>query len=401
MTALIQSGSESVVNGMKDSTSTKKEHVLGRLLLQIEDPRNSDMVYYPIAEIFFLLISACLCGCDKLTEVQQFGDRKLSWLRGYFPFAKGIPSHDTIGRVLSLVNKDAFESLFIHWVCEHFQISETELINIDGKRISSSANRAKQAKSRVEGGRYAEIIVNVYASAAGIVLAQRNVSDKMDEVQGARDLLEALDIAGCCISGDSNFCGRDLISQIVGKQAHYLLALKGKSPKLHQAVVAAAADPTIDKHVFTTEEKGHGRHEKREYQAFCARALSQEVIESYSGLAQIVAVKRFRHVIRTGKKEEQVHYYITSLTQEVEQLAHSIRAHWRIENQLHHVLDVTYAEDDSRLRTKNAATNQSLIRKITLNLLKTTRGKGSVKSQRLDCALSDEHRDHILKLMMR
>lgn len=386
---------------MKDSTIPPKDHVLGRLLLRIEDPRNSDLVHYPISEIFFLLISACLCGFNNLTEVVLFGEQKLAWLRKYYPFSNGIPSHDTLNRVLSLVNKRAFEQIFMEWVYDHFKISDQELINIDGKRISSSANRIDQTKSRANGGHYAEVIVNVFASAAGIVLAQRNVTSKMDEVQGARDLLAALDIEGCCISGDSNFCGRDIITQIVGKKADYVLSLKGKSPILHDAVVEAAANPSIEKQSFVTEERGHGRHEKREYRAFAASVLRDEVTNTYDGLAQLVAVKRYRHVLRTDKKEEETQYYVTSLSENVEQLAYKIRAHWRIENQLHYVLDVTFSEDASRLRTNNSATNQSLIRKITLNLLKTTKGKGSLKSQRMRCALSDEHRDHILKSMMR
>ena len=236
----------------------QREHSLKELLLKIEDPRDKDMVTYPISEIFFLLISASLSGCNEITEVHLFGKQKLEWLRSYFTYEKGIASHDTIGRVLSLVNKEAFEELFIAWVSQYFGLDAQELINLDGKRLASSATRADQSKAKSAGGRYAEVIVNAFACAAGIVLAHNNVTEQMDEVQGAKELLDSLDIGGCCISGDSNFCGRDLIKKIMERKADYLLALKGKSPKLYVAAQEAMADEQLTKTSFMTEEQGHG-----------------------------------------------------------------------------------------------------------------------------------------------
>lgn len=386
---------------MDEQALSLKTHSLSLMLSKIEDPRDEEKVFYPIAEIFFLLITACLSGCNELTEIQEFGQQKISWLRGYYPFSKGIPSHDTLGRVLAMVNKKSFEQLFTQWVVEQFAIPEGELVNFDGKRLASSADRADQSKPRSEGGRYADIIVHAFASGAGIALAQRNVTEKINEVEGANDLLDTLDLKGCCVSGDSNFCGRDLIAKIISKKADYVLSLKGKSMRLFTAVKQAMADPSIEKDSFITEEKGHGRYEKREYYALPAANLPEAEIKGYVGLAQVIQVKRSRTIMRSGEHQEETHFYITSLNKPIEELAGKIRAHWHVENKLHYVLDVHFEEDDNRLRTNNAATNLSLVRKISLNLLRQKKDKGSLKAQRLRCAFSDEYRSNILKFIMR
>ncbi|MCB9349592.1 MAG: ISAs1 family transposase [Lewinellaceae bacterium] len=239
---------------MEDQRTLLRDHPLKPMLDSLDDPRNQELTLYPLAEIFFLAIIGALCGCDELTVVSAFGQEKLPWFRHYYPFKHGIPSHDTLNRVLGLIDKRAFERVFVQWVAQHFGLPQEELVNFDGKRLNSSANRADQSKKRNEGGQYAEIIVNAYASGAGIVLAQNNVSDKMDEVRGALELLEWLSLEGCCVSGDSNFCGRNIIDKIIASKADYLLALKGKSPVLLEAVSTAFSQEQTKKTVFQTEE---------------------------------------------------------------------------------------------------------------------------------------------------
>ena len=372
------------------------------MLDSLEDPRNQKQAVYPLRELLFLLIAGTLCGYDELTVIASYGREKLSWLRKYYPYESGVPSHDTLNRVLGLIDKRAFEKLFVQWVACSFKLDVGELVNFDGKRLNSSADRADQCKKRVEGGQYAQIIVNVYAAGAGIVLAQNNVSDKMDEVKGAEELLGWLTLEGCCVTGDSNFCGCQLIKKIISSKADYLLALKGKSPKMLAAAKAAFACAQTPKVVFQTEETGHGRYEKRVYRAISAESLPSETASSYVKLSQVVEVTRLRTVTRTGKHMEETHYYITSLGSGIEQVSDKIRRHWSIENQLHYVLDVSYGEDACRSRTKNAATNLSLIRKITLNLLRKDPEPGSIKTKRMRLAVSEERLDNMLtKMMMR
>lgn len=387
---------------MKNQSESNHLKHLVLLLDNMEDPRNVKLAVHPLPEILFLLVVGTLCGYDELTVIASYGREKVDWLRKYYPYQSGVPSHDTLNRVLGLIDKRAFEKLFVQWVAQSFDLADGELINIDGKRLNSSADRASQSKKRTEGGEYAQIIVNVYAAGAGIVLAQNNVTDKMDEVKGAHELLDWLSLEGCCVSGDSNFCGRKLIHKVISSKADYLLALKGKSPKILEAAKAGFDCAQIPKVVFQTEETGHGRHEKRVYRAISAQSLPSAVTSSYAQLNQVVEVMRSRTVTRTGKYMEEIHYYLTSLESDPEQLADKIRRHWSIENQLHYVLDVSFGEDACRSRSKNAASNLSLIRKISLNLLRLDPEPGSIKTKRMRLAVSDQRRDDLFeKIMMR
>ena len=370
---------------------------------KIEDKRNPKLVHYPLSEILFLLFIGTLCGCDQLTIMIVFGEEKLDWFKKYYPYKHGMPSHDTLSKALGMIGKKEFEKIFMSWVFMHFGIQSSDVqICFDGKRLNGSADKLDQNKKRNEGGQYAEIIVNVYANAAGLILAQNNVSDKMDEIRGALELLDWLEIEGCCISGDANFCRDNIVTKIVEKKGKYLLTLKGHLPKILNATKKVFEKEDVAKSNFETEETGHGRYEKRKYRAIAAKDIPTIALDYFEELSQIVEVKRVRIVQRTGKKNEETHYYVTNSTEEVEQLAHKIRGHWAIENNLHHTLDVSFGEDGSRVRLKNAASNLSLIRKATLNLLTKHPDKGSIKSKRLRLAISDKKRTDILSnIMMR
>lgn len=379
-----------------------KSHSLKTLCVSIQDPRNQDLISYSLSEIFFLVVSAVVSNCNDITDIAVFGRSKLGWLRGYYPYKGGTPSHDTIGRVLSLIKIDEFEAAFINWVSEYFNIAVDELVSFDGKRLASSADRLDQSKPKEKGGKFAEIIVNVFACGAGITLAQTNVTSKMDEQSGAIKLLESLDLAGCCVSGDSNFCSRKMIGLILEHKANYLLALKGKSPKLLKAAKAAFEDETIEKSVYTTEEQGRGRYEKRVYRSITSSSIVDYVeVATYKGLTQIVEVVRYREVTRKSKVQKETHYYITSLSDGIETLSQKIRAHWLIENRLHHTLDVQLGEDASRSRKGNQATSLSVMRKIALNLMTEGGKRAGIKEKRLQASLSDTDRDTLVKSMMR
>jgi predicted transposase YbfD/YdcC len=369
---------------------------------RIEDSRNQKLIHYTLSEILFLVLIGTLCGCDQLTIMIVFGEEKIDWFRKYYPYKYGMPSHDTLSKVLGMIDKKEFEKVFVCWVSTHFGLSATELINIDGKRLNGSADKMAQSKKRNEGGQYAEIIVNVYANAAGITLAQNNVSDKMDEIKGALELLDWLEVQGCCISGDANFCRNKIVEKIRAKKADYLLALKGHLPKILDATKKTFEKKETEKTYFETEETGHGRYEKRNYRAIGVEHIPKIALDYFSDLSQIVEVKRIRIVQRTGRQSEEIHYYVTSSNSTVDEIAHKIRGHWAIENNLHHTLDVSFGEDDSRVRQNNAASNLSLIRKASLNILTKHPDSGTVKSKRLRLAISDKKRSDILQnIMMR
>ena len=331
-----------------------------------------------------------------------FGEEKLDWFRKYYPYEHGMPSHGTLSKVLGMIDKKAFEKVFASWASTHFGTGASGLINIDGKRLNGSADKQAQSKKRNEGGRYAEIIVNAYTNAAGITLAQNNVSDKMDEVKGALELLGWLEAEGCTISGDANFCRNNIVDKVIEKKGNYLLALKGHLPKVFEATKKAFENKGLERNSHQTEETGHGRYEKRTYRAMGAKDIPTIALDYFNGLSQIVEVHRIRIVQRTGKKSEETHYYVTNSNEGAEELALKIRGHWAIENNLHHTLDVSFGEDASRVRYNNAASNLSLVRKVALNALTKHPDKGSVKSKRLRLAISDKKRSDILtELMMR
>ncbi len=388
--------------GMKEEQQTYKSNPFLSIFEEIEDSRNQDLIHYSVPEILYLLLIGILCGCNELTVISAFGEEKLYWFRKYYPYKYGIPSHDTLNRVLKMVDKKKFEKLFICWVAEHFGLAADALIHFDGKRLNSSTNKHEQNKKRSEGGIYAEIIVNVYASGAGIVLAQNNVSDKMDEIRGALELLDWLDLEGCCITGDANFCRKNIVAKIISNKANYLLALKGHLPTILAATKKSFEKKELEKSSFSTEETGHGRYEKRDYRAIQKEQLPKVALNYFSEISQIIEVRRLRIIQRTGKKSEEIHYYITNLDLPVKEIADKIRRHWSIENNLHYVLDVSYGEDDSRVRKGNGASNLSLIRKASLNILSEFKEKGSIKAKRLRLAISDSKRDNLLeKIMMR
>jgi predicted transposase YbfD/YdcC len=369
---------------------------------QIPDPRDSYLAHYPIPEILFLVVAASVSYCDKFTEMAVFGEEKIAWLQKYYPYKYGTPSHDTLGRVLGMIDRRAFETWFMNWVADTFDLDKNEQIALDGKRLSGSANKADQSKKRDEGGHYSNLIVNAFATGSEIVLGHCDVSSKLSEIKGAKQLLKDLSVEGCCISGDSNFCNRDFLEMIIDKRADYLMALKGKSPFLHQASREVFAEESIPKSTYETEETGHGRAEKRTYRSVSANALDEEITGSYSNLQQVIKVTRERRITR---KEEvasiEIHYYITSLTNSVEQIAHKIRGHWGIENRLHWLLDVGFGEDDNRVRKANQASNSSLVRKMGINLLADGPSKAGTKLKRMRAMWSDETRDTIFRNSMR
>lgn len=369
---------------------------------QIEDTRYQPFVEHTLPEIIFLLISASLSYCDTIAQMIVFGHEKVDWLRKYFPYKNGVPSHDTIGRVLGMIDAPAFETWFRNWVIANFELNEEEQLAFDGKRLVGSANKTDQSKRRDEGGSFAKIVVNVFATGAGLVLAQQDVSRKIDEVDGARQLINSLEIKGCCVSGDNNFCSRDLLDLIIERGADYLITLKGKSPKLHNAVKAAFADETLPKAICETEDRGHGRVEKRTYRSLPVDSLPESVTKSYRGLQQVIEVRRQRTVgqAQQAKTTVHTHYYITSKGEDLARIAKLIRNHWAVENNLHWVLDVSYGEDSSRARRGNLAVNFSLIRKCSLNLVKKLSGTG-ITQRRLRAILSDEYRDQVFKNPMR
>lgn len=384
---------------MQDQTTIEKYEGPLQGISIIEDPRYQLITWYSIPEVLFLLLAGSISSCNSVLQIAAFGEEKLDWLRQYYPYKHGTPSHDTINRILSLIKPQQFERWFSEWVAMKFDIPLDDLLALDGKRLTSSANRMDQTKRKSEGGEFAKIVVNCLAVGSGIVLGQRDVSSKASEPEGARQLIESLDVEGKCISGDANFCGFKLLEFIIDNGADYLIALKGRNAKLHAAAQEVFADSSVSKVEFSTTEKGHGREETRLYSCLSAAAISDEITAPYPQLKTVIKVERQRRETRKqADPTTEVHYYITTLTKDLEQLAHKVRGHWAIENSLHHVLDVSFEEDASRSRKGHAATNFSIVRKLAINFLIPGKSKAGLKTMRTRAALSDKRRAELMKI---
>ncbi len=351
-----------------------------------------------MAEVLFLVISSVISGYEENRAIEDFGRMKLEWLRQYFPYQNGIPTHGTIGNILSIIDTQYFEKAFQQWVKLAFGIESSSLLHIDGKRISGSVDKELQDLSADKGGKSASLIVNAYASDTKIVVAQADVSQSGDEKEGAKRLIEQLHLKDTIITGDGNYCTKDLLHRIRKKKGHYLIALKGNQPILKELAEQLFDDVRVDKMLHYTNEQAHGRSEQRTYHAIRVDRLKHDKIKEYSGLCKIIRVHRQREVVRKkqAKHSDTVHYYMTSSDKPVADLAAAIRKHWQVENNLHWVLDVEFKEDDSRKRIGNQAANFSLIRKVALNMIEQHRGEKSIKAMRMACALSDEKRHLIL-----
>jgi predicted transposase YbfD/YdcC len=379
-----------------------KEQTHLDLLLRFEgitDPRIERHKLYSLNEVLFLTISAVISGCSGWEAIADFGKAKLAWLRQYLPYANGVPSDDTINRVIGLIDYRSFESFFISWVEGMVVSVGGKVINIDGKKLRASVDKALQNKPRAEGGRASVHLVEAWCSELQLCLGQYKTEDKSNEITAIPALLDLLEISGCTVTIDAMGCQKDIASKIVGKQADYILGLKDNQPALHSAVkelFETFVGPTQDD---LQDNGGHGRIESRRCRTLPAALLPACLREEWEGLTTLVEIQSERLIVASGAYSSEERHYLGSKVQSSALYNHQVRAHWGIENKLHWSMDVTFGEDKSRKRVANSAQNFGLICRIALNLLKTRVEKPKVSlSRRMNwCALSDDYRQQTLR----
>lgn len=335
---------------------------------ELEDPRVERTKLYPLTEILFVIVCAMICGSDSWRDFVDFGESKLPYLKRFFPFKNGIPSKNTFARVMSAINVEQFKKCFLEWM-KTIQLGLKEVIAIDGKTQRGSFDHAK--------GQSALHFVSAYATSLKLVLGQEKVADKSNEITAIPELLTMLEVKGAIISLDAMGCQKEVAEQIREKQADYVLALKGNQSSLHEDVTlfleSEMAKPGSKEVAFHEEIDGeHGRIETRRYY------VSEQINwlhqkNEWKDLKSIAMVESTRAIGARITTERR--FYITSLTADAKLIAHAIRSHWAIENSLHWVLDVTFREDGSRIREKNAVENIGLVRKMALNLLQNAKKK--------------------------
>jgi predicted transposase YbfD/YdcC len=353
----------------------------------LPDPRVRGRCTYKLVEIIIIAICAVLSGAEGWEDIEEFGQSKEAWLRQFLELENGIPSHDTFRRVFSLLDGAAFQERFIRWVEGVFTVTRGQVISIDGKTA-----RGSQDKSA---GKNALHLVSAWASANGVLLGQRKVDEKSNEITAIPALLEQLYIAGCIVTIDAMGCQTAIAQTIIDRHADYVLALKGNQGHLYEDVqewFAWAKQSNFAQMAHRTAQtvnKGHGRLEIRRCYAL-ADPQAFEVIrhhDGWAGLQSIVMIERERQV--RGQVQTETAYFISSLPADAKRLLHATRAHWSVEHTFHWTLDVTFREDDARLRTGDSAENFAVLRHIAFNLLKRHPANLSLKRKRYKAALDD------------
>lgn len=359
----------------------------------LEDPRMERTRLHRLIDIVVIALCAVICGAETWVEVEKFGKAKLPWLRRLLPLSNGIPSHDTFGRVFALLAPEKFQECFLAWVAAVHKATDGRLVAIDGKTLRHSFDTAT--------GKSALHLVSAWAVANHVSLGQVAVAEKSNEITAIPRLLDLLDLHGAIVTIDAMGCQKDIAEQIRAAGGDYVLAVKGNQDHLEDDIMAsfgAGLDndwKDIDVSIFTTKNKGHGRVEERQYLAIpVPKTLRHR--EAWKDLTSLCMVVRERTQGDVTEGPE-AFYYISSLKPDAKKLAGAIRGHWGIENALHYILDVSFAEDQSRIRKDHAPANMGLLRRIATSLLKRAeKVKGGTHAKRMQAGWDETILEEIL-----
>jgi predicted transposase YbfD/YdcC len=354
----------------------------------IEDPRCSGKVGHRLLDILVIAVCAVVACAESWCDIALYGRSKLAWLKTFLELANGIPSHDTFRRVFMLIDPDAFEAGFTAWTGSLVAGFEREVVAIDGKTLRRSFDHGRE-QSPLH-------LVSAWASEQGLVLGQRCVDGKSNEITAIPALLDQLALQNSIVTLDAMGCQTVIAERILARGGDYLLTLKGNHPLAHTAVVEH-----FDQHCFGRDASAradcdafddtHGRLVRRRVFA-STDAAALEALSGWPGLHTVLAVEAIRSVNGVPKVESEIRYFLSSCRDDPAILGQAIRSHWAIENALHWVLDVTFREDDSRVRDQRAARNFAVLRKIALNLVGRDRSaKASVRAKRKKAAWNDRY----------
>ena len=346
---------------------------------QVEDPRDVRRILHPLPEILLLVVCGTIADCDDYEDIAAWGAAHLDFLRRYLPYANGVPGERWLTILMNRINPALFAAAFAGWVRESWP-EKAGLVAIDGKTSRRSHDR-KHGAAPLH-------LVSAFATSARLVLAQEAVPDKANELAAIPPLLDRLGaedgLKGALVSIDAIATNADIARAIAAQGADWLLAVKANQPSLRAEVEAAFAEaPALESCVDL--DKGHGRIEERRTTVLRdtgwlegARRFPGEL--RLPGAACLVRAEA--RVERRGAASTETRYFICSRALSATDAAVAVREHWAIENRLHWVLDVTFADDQSRLRKGHGARNMATVRHFALNLVRAATDKRSIKSRR-------------------
>lgn len=358
---------------------------------ELTDPRRREVIY-PLLNIVTIALCAVLCGADDFVSIAAFGRARKAWFAKFLDLSAGIPSHDRFNAVLGALKPAEFEKCLLSWIGDLQEISAGRFVAIDGKTLRRSFDAAT-SKSAIH-------MVSAWAATNGVSLGQVVVDDKSNEITAIPKLLEMLELSGALVSIDAMGCQTEIAAKIVAGKADYVLAVKGNQPTLYEGIQEFFADHLEDDFERTkvrrlqTESRGHGRIETREY-FVCPVPADLPDGKRWKGLKAVgLAITRCK---RDGRESDEARYYILSTYPSAQRFATAVRGHWGIENKVHWQLDVTFGEDQSRLRKGHAAENMSRLRRTALCLLKNEpTAKLGVKNKRLNAGWNEDYLEKVL-----
>jgi len=370
-----------------------------RFFLDLPDPRAANVIH-KLHDIVVLAVCGVICGAGGWAEVEMFARSKLAWFKTFLDLPGGVPSHDTFGRVFAALNPDAFERCFVAWVAGVAQVSGGRLIAIDGKAIRRSFEHAWDPGGMTH-------LVSAFASENRMVFGQVAVNDKRNEIDAIPRLLALLDVEGATVTLDAIGCQRNVAREVTGRGGDYVLAVKQNQPALHAKVKALLDEAILGGFAgmrhghFERTDDAHGRVEtRRTWVTDEVNWLGDDLLARWPGLASIAVVESIRQDLGdlTGKVTAERRYYVSSRAgTDAKAMNDAVRGHWAVENQLHWQLDVSFGEDQRRIRKGHGAENFSRLCRLALNLLKRdTSVKIGVHGKRLKAGW-DEH--YLLRLL--
>ena len=373
-------------------------NVLADRFSDLSDPREDGKVIHPLTDILVIAVCAAIAGAESYEDIVLYGKSKTSWLSEFLELEDGIPSHDTFRRVFSLIDAETFEACFTEWAKSQAGDPDGEVVAIDGKTIRRSFDHGKE-QSPLH-------VLSAWASERSLVLAQEAQEEKSNEITAIPEVLETIELERALVTIDAMGCQVDIAEEILEEKADYLLALKANHETAYRAVQAHFEERCFGSGAFERGaesrlrsdgfDESHGRVVRR--RVFISSEVSElEALSRWPQLKSVVGVESIRTVKGESETNAETRYFLSSREAEDVALEDAARRHWSIENSLHWVLDVTFGEDQSRVRDETAASNWAVLRKMALNLLKSdSEADTSIKGRRKQAGWDNDYMRRLL-----